>query len=499
MGTFAYALLIALSIAVGGDAYRPWALTVVAVVMTVGCGVMFIAVAVRVCRLFNPGALLRHLSAEGRESTRYDPARFHTRAAELATGTAAGGRPVCRRRRAPRGDDVLAVNIPRLLDCEDAWGMRIALVPSLGTPVPSGVMLFRTSAPVGRAQCRALESALAFGDVLSPASGPFGAIRAMVDIALKARSHAVNDPSRAVQALDEIEDILAELAPDIAKRETLLAAHPDASVLRDWTRSWADYVAAATDEIRLYGTGSVQIQRRLRALFDTLAGSASSSSERPCSSAARRFTVGLSAGTPIRSTAGWPAARIRRAWAGRSARRRAPSRPPSPRLRRPERGGSAPQGGGRGAGGSSHLPALLRQRRGGLMGVEPAGVGQRPQGHPVRPPGHPRRPGLIGHRLHPEHRTGTVEGLTQCGDARHRDAAGPHHRGAPDQARSPARVSWAARAVVRPTRLAIPIPCSASRRTSSGLSPREASTERVGCRPRRARARSGCQGAQRGR
>ncbi|MGO2774979.1 MAG: DUF2254 family protein, partial [Brachybacterium tyrofermentans] len=222
----------------------------------VGCGVMFIAVAVRVCRLFNPGALLRHLSAEGRESTRYDPARFHTRAAELATGTAAGGRPVCRRRRAPRGDDVLAVNIPRLLDCEDAWGMRIALVPSLGTPVPSGVMLFRTSAPAGRAQCRALESALAFGDVLSPASGPFGAIRAMVDIALKARSHEVNDPSRAVQALDEIEDILAELAPDIAKRETLLAAHPDASVLREWTRSWADYVAAATDEIRLYGTAA---------------------------------------------------------------------------------------------------------------------------------------------------------------------------------------------------------------------------------------------------
>lgn len=167
---------------------------------------------------------------------------------------------------------MLAVNIPRLLDCEGAWGMRIELVPSLGTPVPSGGILFRTSAPVGRAQRRALESALAFGDVLSPASGPFGAIRAMVDNALKALSPAVNDPSRAVQALEEIEDILAELAPDIAKREALLAAHHDASVLREWTRSWADYVAAATDEIRQYGTGSVQIQRRLRALFDTLAG-----------------------------------------------------------------------------------------------------------------------------------------------------------------------------------------------------------------------------------
>ena len=60
------------------------------------------------------------------------------------------------------------------------------------------------------------------------------------------------------------------------------------------------------------------------------------------------------------------------------------------------------------------------------MRLEPAGVGQRPQGHPVRPPGHALRPGLIGHRLHPEHRTGTVEGLTEYGNA--------HHRGAPDQA-----------------------------------------------------------------
>lgn len=36
VGTFAYAFLIALSTAVGGDAYRPWASTVGAVAITVG-------------------------------------------------------------------------------------------------------------------------------------------------------------------------------------------------------------------------------------------------------------------------------------------------------------------------------------------------------------------------------------------------------------------------------------------------------------------------------
>lgn len=209
VGTYAYALLIALSIAVGGDAYRPWASTVVAVAITVGCGVMFIP---------------RRTSCSPSASRACSTAR--TRGA-CASSSCPAWAPPCR---------------------------------AAGS----------SSGPRRRAQCRAFESALAFGDVLSPASRhfgdvlwpasrPLGAISAMVDIAFKALSPAVNDPSRAVQALDEIEDVLAELAPDVAKREALLAAHPDASVLRDWTRSWADYVAAATDEIRQYGTGSVQI------------------------------------------------------------------------------------------------------------------------------------------------------------------------------------------------------------------------------------------------
>ncbi|SMX92871.1 Predicted membrane protein (DUF2254) [Brevibacterium linens] len=234
---------------------------------------------------------------------------------------------VRRRRRAPRGDVVLAVNIPRLLDCEGAWGMRIELVPSLGTPVPSGGFLFRTSAPVGRAQCRALESALAFGDVLAPASGPFGAIRAMVDIALKALSPAVNDPSRAAQALEEIEDILAEPGPTSpsARRSwpptptRRCCANGRAAGPSTWPRPPTRSASTAPAASRSSGGCGRSSTRS--------PGSASSSSERPCSSAARRFTVGSSAGGPIRSTADWPVARIPRAWAGRSAQRRAPSRP----------------------------------------------------------------------------------------------------------------------------------------------------------------------------
>ena len=51
-----------------------------------------------------PAAQPRRAAAPPRRrGPRFHPLRFHTLAAKLATGTAAGGRPVCRRRRGPRG------------------------------------------------------------------------------------------------------------------------------------------------------------------------------------------------------------------------------------------------------------------------------------------------------------------------------------------------------------------------------------------------------------
>ena len=275
VGTFGYSLLIALSIAVRDDAYRPWVGTVLAVAATVASGTMFLAVSVRVTQQLNPGMLLRRLARDGWNATRYDPARFHTHADVVDTRAVPEGHEVRRRAAGTRrdrtgGDCVLAVNTPRLLDCEDAWGMHIELVPQIGSPVPPGGLLFRTSAPATSAQRRQLEHAVAFGDILSPDTGPFGAIRAMVDMALKALSPAVNDPTRAVQALDRIEDVLARVSPRLSERRRDVARHPEAVLLRRWEHSWEDHVAAATDEIRQFGTTSVQVQRRLRALFTTL-------------------------------------------------------------------------------------------------------------------------------------------------------------------------------------------------------------------------------------
>ena len=92
---------------------------------------------------------------------------------------------------------------------------------------------------------------------------PKYAIRLLVDIAIKALSPAINDPTTGVQAIDQIEDLLRRLG-----RHEL-----DAGYARDVNGivrvifpvpTWEDYLRLSFDEIRQYGASSVQVMRRLR-------------------------------------------------------------------------------------------------------------------------------------------------------------------------------------------------------------------------------------------
>jgi uncharacterized membrane protein len=93
-------------------------------------------------------------------------------------------------------------------------------------------------------------------------------IRLLVDIAIRALSPAINDPTTAVQAIDQIEDLLGRLG----RRELESGyAGDESGALRVVfpTPTWEDYLTLAFDEIRQYGATSVQVMRRLRsALFD---------------------------------------------------------------------------------------------------------------------------------------------------------------------------------------------------------------------------------------
>jgi uncharacterized membrane protein len=95
-------------------------------------------------------------------------------------------------------------------------------------------------------------------------------IRILVDIAIRALSPAINDPTTAVQAIDQIEDLLRRLI-----RKDLDSAHIGDSQgdlrLILLLPSWQDYLALAFDEIRQYGANSIQVFRRLRSALSELA------------------------------------------------------------------------------------------------------------------------------------------------------------------------------------------------------------------------------------
>jgi len=99
---------------------------------------------------------------------------------------------------------------------------------------------------------------------------PKYAIRLLVDIAIRALSPAINDPTTAVQALDQIEDLLRRLG----RHELDAGQVADARGIPRLVfpvPTWEDYLAVSFDEIRQYGVTSVQVVRRLRSVLVGLA------------------------------------------------------------------------------------------------------------------------------------------------------------------------------------------------------------------------------------
>ena len=99
---------------------------------------------------------------------------------------------------------------------------------------------------------------------------PAFAVRIMVDIAIRALSPAVNDPTTAVQVLDHLEDMLRLVGPDGSRPTRAHRSSDMDSGLVIPVRRWADYLTLSVTEIREYGDTSIQVVRRLRAMLEEL-------------------------------------------------------------------------------------------------------------------------------------------------------------------------------------------------------------------------------------
>ena len=148
----------------------------------------------------------------------------------------------------------------------------IVMACAVGDTLVDGSVVLRIHGAKGRLAENDLMRAIHLAKERTFEQDPKYPIRLLVDIAIKALSPAINDPTTAVQAIDQIEDLLRRLG-----RHDLDAgfARDSNGVLRLIVPmpTWEDYLTLAFDEIRQFGASSIQVMRRLRAALTGVAES----------------------------------------------------------------------------------------------------------------------------------------------------------------------------------------------------------------------------------
>jgi uncharacterized membrane protein len=164
---------------------------------------------------------------------------------------------------------IQAVDAPSLAALATASGAIVEMTSAVGDTAVEGRPLLRVFGGKQVISEQALRKSIQLGDERTFEQDPKYSLRLLVDIAIKALSPAVNDPTTAVQALDQIEDLLLRVG-----RRRL-----EVGVFRDSTGAlrlviphpkWEDFVVLAFDEIRFYGATSVQVMRRMKAVISDL-------------------------------------------------------------------------------------------------------------------------------------------------------------------------------------------------------------------------------------
>ncbi|MFG1623216.1 DUF2254 family protein [Kribbella sp. NPDC049227] len=192
--------------------------------------------------------------------------------ADAGTGDHAGRRGAPGSRvPAPRSGAIQDIDIAGIVRFATARDQTVVIPHTIGDFVIAGSVLMEVhGAAPGETDLRRLARMVSLGRERTIDQDPAFALRILVDIAIRALSPAVNDPTTATQVLNHMGALLLGIgASDRAFRGTALDTDGRVRlVLR--TRGWEEYLELGVTEIRQYGVVSPQICRRLRAMLEEL-------------------------------------------------------------------------------------------------------------------------------------------------------------------------------------------------------------------------------------
>jgi uncharacterized membrane protein len=164
---------------------------------------------------------------------------------------------------------VLAANLETLRTAAEKADGVVELAPQVGDFVAVDEPLFKLYGSVPAIDEEVLRTAIAFGSERTMEQDPTFALRIVIDIAIKALSPAINDPTTAVLAIDQLHRMLRSVGRRNLRTDEILDVSGKLRVIFR-TPNWDDFVHLAFSEIREYGASNLQIMRRLRAMIENL-------------------------------------------------------------------------------------------------------------------------------------------------------------------------------------------------------------------------------------
>jgi len=163
---------------------------------------------------------------------------------------------------------VLAVNVAELITEAQRSSGIVEFVPQVGDFIATDDPLFHLYNSNSFDESK-LQGAVAVGPERTLEQDPMFAFRIVLDIALKALSKAINDPTTAILSIDQLHRLLRTVGKRKLSSEQVLDGEGQLRVIFR-TPNWEDYVRLTFTELRFNGAESIQVVRRLRAMIEDL-------------------------------------------------------------------------------------------------------------------------------------------------------------------------------------------------------------------------------------
>lgn len=269
VGLFVFTLLFAVKALNRTETSVPQLVALLTGLLGLLCVVAFLYLIDHAAKMLRPVSLVRNIGEKGLEAVNAVYPKPFKKSEDVGTGRQEPG-PV-ERTVLHQGTSaiILAVNVRLLVaEAQQARGV-IELAPQVGDFVAVDEPLFLLHGTAAKIGDERLRACVAFGSERTMEQDPLFAFRVLVDIAIKALSAAINDPTTAVLAIDQLHRLLRRAGLRNLRSEQILNRAGNLRLILR-TPDWEDFVHLACCEIRLCGAQNIQIARRLRAMLVNL-------------------------------------------------------------------------------------------------------------------------------------------------------------------------------------------------------------------------------------